>query len=910
MQDKVLVFPEPSPGDKAQLVTPDLPVSLTSLIGREQEVQALHALLLRPDVRLLTLTGTPGVGKTRLALEVARELVHDFADGVHLVSLAPISDPAFVIPTIARRLGLIESGSQPLLDLLKTSQHDKHRLLLLDNFEQVIPAATLLAELLEACPDLKLLVTSREVLRLRGEHQFAVLPLALPDPKRLPDDRSLAHVPAVDLFLQRAQAITADFHLTTDNAAAIAEICLRLDGLPLAIELAAARSKLLAPQALLARLDRRLPILTGGARDLAERQRSLRNTLAWSYELLTAQEQRLFQRISVFVGGATLEAVEAICAALDDGEVAALDGVASLTDKSLLQQLDQEGNESRLLMLETIREYSWEGLTASGEGEATRQTHAEYYLALAEEAEPHLRGAQQLLWLRRLDREQGNLRAALGWLIAYEEVEKALRFCGALWWFWNIEGYWSEGWRWLEAALKLPGGQRRTAERAKALYGAAVLTYYLGHPEADSFALLEESVSISRELMDKERLAVSPDTLSWSMSTSTPQGVVTVQRHLEESLALAREVGDPWTHVNALRTVGNIMHYHGDLASERHFFEASVKSYRELNNTRALSRRLLELIYVVESEGQVMQGAVLARESLALARTLDNRPEMARALYTLAMLESLQGQNEQAVTLFEECLLLAREQGDKAYIGLILLTLGGLVLHLEDVLQAEIYAQESLTLSREPGNKFRTALVLSLLGDIRRKQGNLAQARATCKEGMRVARNVGNRYGMGKNLVSLAMVAAEERHPGEAARLFGAAEAWLNLKVDMRPFEHIEYEHVVESVRTQLGEEAWMAAWTEGQAITPEHLLADEDPLPKPALAASSASATVPQTRLTPREIDILRLLAQGLTSAQIAEQLVIGLVTVNSHVRSIYSKLGITSRAAATRYALEHHLL
>src|SRR5258708_26154694 len=309
MQDKIIVFPEPPPGGKAQLVTPGLPVALTPLIGREREVHALHALLLRPDIRLLTLTGTPGVGKTRLPLEAARGLMQDFADGVHIVSLASLSGPAFVIPTIARSLGLTESGSQPLLDLLKASQYDKHRLLLLDNFEHVIPAAPLLVELLEACPDLKLLVTSREALRLRGEHQFAVLPLALPDPKRLPDDQSLAQVPTVHLFLQRVQAITSDFHLSTDNAVAIAAICLQLDGLPLAIELAAARVKVFTPHALLARLDRRLQILTGGARDLPLRQQTLRNTLAWSYELLTAQEQRLFQRISVFAGGATLEGV-------------------------------------------------------------------------------------------------------------------------------------------------------------------------------------------------------------------------------------------------------------------------------------------------------------------------------------------------------------------------------------------------------------------------------------------------------------------------------------------------------------------------------------------------------------------------------------------------------------------------
>lgn len=255
MQDNIIVFPEPPSGDTAQLVTHTLPVSLTSLIGREHEVQALQALLLRPDVRLLTFTGTAGVGKTRLALEVAWNLAHDFADGVHMVSLAPLSDPAFVIPTIAHSIGLSESGSQPVLELLKTSQRDKQRLLLLDNFEHVIGAATLLVELLEACPDLKLLVTSREVLRLRGEQQFTVPPLSLPDPTHLPDAGSLAHVPAVHLFLQRAQAIISDFQLTADNSSSVASICLRLDGLPLAIELAAAAIKVLAPQALLARLE-------------------------------------------------------------------------------------------------------------------------------------------------------------------------------------------------------------------------------------------------------------------------------------------------------------------------------------------------------------------------------------------------------------------------------------------------------------------------------------------------------------------------------------------------------------------------------------------------------------------------------------------------------------------------------
>lgn len=451
----------------------NLPAQLTLLIGREREVAAACLLLRRPEVRLLILTGTGGVGKTRLALQIATELLADFADGVCFVSLAPISDADLVVPTIAQTLGLKEIPGQPLLALLKTSLSEKHLLFLLDNFEQVAAAAPQLSELLIACPHLKILVTSRAALYLRGAHEFPVPPLALPDLARLPESETLSHIAAVALFLQRAWASEPDLQLTAANARAIAEICVRLDGLPLAIELAAARSKLLPPQALLARLDQPLAVLTSRALDVPTRQRTLRNTILWSYQLLDDWEQKLFRRLCIFVGGCTLGAVEAICNSLDDavGMLPILDGVASLIDKSLLRQTEQESQEPRLMMLETIREYGLECLALGGEMEIVRRTHAHYYLALAEEAEQELGGPQQVGWLEQLEREHDNLRAAMRWSLeqgkARDNLEMAWRLGNALRWFWQRRGHLNEGRIFLERALAGSQGSV-TLGRAKA----------------------------------------------------------------------------------------------------------------------------------------------------------------------------------------------------------------------------------------------------------------------------------------------------------------------------------------------------------------------------------------------------------------------------------------------------------
>jgi len=432
---------------------PHLPIQPTPFIGREKEVDAVHHLLLREDVRLVTLTGPGGVGKTRMALHVAEQLRAHFADGVWFVSLAPISDPDLVIPTIAQTLGLWEAGERSLLEQLQVFLRERQVLLLLDNFEQVVRAAMHVANLLTICSHLKVLVTSREVLHVRAEREFPVPTLSLPDPKRLPDLVALSQYEAVALFIQRAQAARPEFQVTNANAPVVAEICVRLDGLPLAIELAATRIKLLPLQALLTRLGQRLQLLTSSARDVPAHQQTLRNTIQWSYDLLDAQEQQLFCRLSVFVSGCTLEAVEAISAALGNATLPVLDGVVSLIDKNLLQQTAQEREEIRLLMLETIREYGWEALAERQEREAIQAAHAAYYLALAEEAERALGGPQQLLWLERLEREYDNLHAALHWLRLQgsrvegggEAAEQALRLETALSWFWIMRGYQNDG---------------------------------------------------------------------------------------------------------------------------------------------------------------------------------------------------------------------------------------------------------------------------------------------------------------------------------------------------------------------------------------------------------------------------------------------------------------------------------
>src|SRR5215469_2902442 len=701
-QGSIIAFPTTSTGAE-RLREPEpvpkhtLPVQLTSFIGREKEVALLAQLLRRDDVRLLTLTGPGGIGKTRLGLQVAAELSEQFADGVCFVNLAPIGDPALVLPTIAQTLGVQESAMRSVLDILQAVLLEKQLLLVLDNFEQVVGAAVEVRALLAGCPLLTVLVTSRAALHLSGEHQFPVTPLVLPDPRHLPDLVALSQYEAVALFIARAQAVRPEFQVSNATAPAVAEICVRLDGLPLAIELAAARITLLPPQALLARLGQRFTLLTGGVRDAPARQQTLRNTIAWSYDLLEASEQRLFRRLCAFVGGTTLSAVEAVSAALGDEPGAVLDGMASLIDKSLLRQSEAEGEQPRFVMLETIREYGWEALEALGEAETTCQAHAVYYLTLAKEAAPKLLGPQLAQWMRRLQLELDNLRAAMNWLLERGEAAMAIRLGTALALFWALNYSFKEGWNVLSRALER-SEDVAVPVRARALVVAGWMANWLGYFERAD-ALCQEGLALFRAIED---IAGMGHALFRLAESADQRGdVVAARSRYQESIVLNREAGNKTLIAWSLLLEANVALSQGEYAGARAQIEESLALFREMGNPFGTAYSLYSLaLYAIRGPGDLplAQGHLLAEESLALSRDISSRNFEPHALATLGEITYFQGDIITARQLIEQSCTLYRELGNEPRIAWALSFLGRVLASEGDLAGAQAFYEESLIL--------------------------------------------------------------------------------------------------------------------------------------------------------------------------------------------------------------------
>jgi predicted ATPase len=669
----------------------DFPVTLTPLIGREREEAAIAHLLLQDDLRLLTLTGPAGIGKTRLATEAALGLGAQFAPSV-FVSLASMSDPSLVLPAIAHALDLHDQPNQPTIEQLFEYLSTRGLLLVLDNFEQVAQAGPDVARLVAACPQVKALVTSRVALSVRGEHEFAVPPLDIPDLGHLPALEDLTRYAAVTLFVQRARAVKPSFAVTPALAPVVAAICSRLDGIPLALELAAARIKILPPQALLARLGASLALLTNGPADLPERQQTMRRAIEWSYDLLDASQQRLFRGLAVFVDGWTLEAAEAVCGCNEVPVATVLDELASLVSSSLVAQVEESDGEPRFRLLQLMREYGWEQLVAHGEASLLRSRHADYYRALAEKAAPELEGPNQRLWLARLAQEHSNLRAALDWARETQSIEYGLRLGSALYWFWKLHGHASEGRAWLEHFLPLQRPSESVGDktlRADALRAAGYLAWNQADHEAAT-ALLAESLDLYRAQANVPGIAhvlntqgrIADDRGDYARAVALYEEALALWRELgdvtqigrllnnlacvafleeryaqarslfAEGLALQRAANNHWSIAITLCNLGDTMRMEGDLATAATLIEEGVELYRELGDRGEIAYGLVNLADVVREQGNLERAALLNLEALTIASELGAMLAVARAQESMAAIAYSQGRSDLATQLF------------------------------------------------------------------------------------------------------------------------------------------------------------------------------------------------------------------------------------------------------------------
>jgi predicted ATPase/DNA-binding XRE family transcriptional regulator len=769
------ILTAPAPRADEPALSRMLPIPPTRLIGRDALIAKACAQLRRPDVRLLTLTGPGGVGKTRMALAIGAELTAEFPDGVAWVELGPLVDHSLVAPAIASALGIRETDDRPLVEVLASALAGREVLLVLDNCEHMLTAMPIVGELLARNPNLAVLATSRARLRLRGEREFPVH--ALEHPHGNGSDPLLEKSAAVQLFVERAQESAPEFVVSAETAAPIGEICRRLEGLPLAIELAAARIKLLPPEALLVRLEQRLPLLSGGPRDVPSRHRTMRDTIAWSRDLLSTDEQQLFDRLAVFAGGFTFEAAAAIA----PGE-STLDRIAVLVDHSLLRPMAPQYGEPRFAMLETVREFALECLEASGGAAAVRLTHANLVLDMAEQAEPELTGPQQEWWLDRLEAEHDNIRAALDWSISQSKAPSlGVRLAGALWRFWWTHGHFGEGRAWLEASLQPEGGSG--GERAKALYGAG---------------------SIATEQGDYTHATVL----------------------LERALASAREAQDGAVAALALTDLGNIARQQGAFAQGDQFHQEALTVRRTLGDRRGIAVSLGNLGLAALHRGDYEQAEAMLTEVAQSFRDLEDHHSLTTTTSNLAYAAVLHGDFARARALVDESLASYRAFGDHQGMADDLVTLGLAMRGLGDRVRAAAHFEEALAHARGIGYRLGEAMALYRLGLAAHEGGDAARALALLGSGLDQVRATGDSEAIAGILDGVAIVtAARDAH--RAAELFGAAHAFRAAVGGARPpGEEQTVRETLARVRAQIGDHDCQLAEQAGQTMPAEQAIA------------------------------------------------------------------------------------
>jgi predicted ATPase/Tfp pilus assembly protein PilF len=834
----------------------NLPLPLTRFIGRERETTEAERVL--AGTRLLTLAGPGGCGKTRLALQVATAVLPEYEDGVWLVELAALADGARVPQAAATVLGVRERAGQPMTTTLCEVLQARKLLLILDNCEHLIAACADLAQaILRACPQVRILATSREILDITGETVWRVPSLALPEPEAFPPDEetlplAVTKFESVQLFLDRALLCQPAFAVTRENARTVAQVCRRLDGIPLAIELAAARVRVLSVEQIAARLDDRFRLLGAPHRGALPHQQTLRAAMDWSYDLLSEAERRLLGRLSVFAGGFTLEAAEEICAfgaapgsrlhapgqersqpeALEPEEPGSdvLDLLTGLVNKSLVLAEEEATGEPRYRLLETIRQYGAEKLAGTGEGERLRERHRDWYAELVEEADAGLGGSAQGEWARRLERERDNVRAGIRFSLEQAAAGDTaawlpgLKLGAALARFWEIRGYWSEGREHLARLLALPGAEAEPA-RAKALHGAGILSFYQGDYGAAT-ALLTECLAAPAAAADRNTRAAALNSLG---IVALYQGDTAAARgYYEQSLALRRELGDRSGTASTLNNLGMVAQYQGDYPEARTLYGESLALRRELGDTGSVGASLNNLGNVAFLQGDYLAAAALYEESLAIKRTVGDRPGIAGTLDNLGLVAQCRGDAAGAERLHRESLALRRELGDRLGAAHSLHGLGGVARTLGNPAEARRQYEESLAIARELGDRQVTAATLCSLARLAAAEGDRDAARACGRESLALRTELGDRAGLLECLEAMAGLAAAQGDPERGVRLMGAAAALRQAFGAPRlPMDRSDCDRDAARARAALGEAAFDRAWQAGQTLSLEAALAE-----------------------------------------------------------------------------------